>query len=164
MKKSKSEKFIDSVSAAVNLITKAQSKADTNYLFTDEILTDVESGEEVTMEEIFAESNDNRKMIDAWVEKQLLGNPEIKPYNKRPYPYRKYCMIEELLHKYGSDFLNKMGSLLPSKLKRNSDQAIFVDSIAWVIWDKKLDPHSIMPDMPEFGSFWDKISEDGYAE
>ena len=133
----------------------------------EKFLDDLVSGsnDQMTLDDIFGgESNDNLKLLDKWVEKQLLGNPEIKPYNKRPYPYRKYHMLDELLRKHGKEFISKMRASMPRNLKKNTDEDTLIDSVAWIIWDKKLDAKSIMSELPEFGSIWDKISEDGYAE
>lgn len=120
---------------------------------------------QITLEDIFGgENNDNLKVIDKWVEKQLLGNPNIKPLNQRPYPYKRHTIIEGFLKKYGTSFINELKSIIPANVKKRiDDDEVFIDSIAWIIWDKKLDPRSIMPEIPEYGSFWDRISESGHA-
>lgn len=131
---------------------------------------------QITLEDIFGdndEGNENLKVIDKWVEKQLLGNPNIKPLNKRPYPYKKHNVIEELIIKYGMSYVKELKSIMPTNVRkrinseecgiRNADDELLIDSIAWIIWDKKLDPRSIMPGIPEYGSFWDRISESGHA-
>ena len=119
---------------------------------------------EITLEEIFGdpvESNDKLRMTDKWVEKQLLSNPNIKPCNKRPYPYKRHIVIQDLLKKYGKDFINELIPLVPPNIKKfiDGELNVLIDSVAWTIWDRKLDPRSIRPNIPEYGSFWDKISD-----
>ena len=98
--------------------------------------------------------------LDDWCEKWLKKNKAVRIIKDEYYPYKDYTIIEELLHKYGNDFINNSLTQCPIKSKEIKHE--IYDSLAFVIFCQRIDPKSII-DIPEYGSFWDRISEHSHV-
>ena len=115
------------------------------------------------LSELFQNGDIKLRKLDHWVEKKIFENCNIRYHSSRPYSYAKYDKIIELVKIYGTDIVEKLFQECSYIKKDLEGKHELIDSIAWVIWDKRLDPYSIMPTIPKFSSMWDKISEDGYG-
>ncbi len=112
------------------------------------------------LDEIWSDFGKELKELDRWVITQLEQIPNIKYLRGEQYPYANYAAIETLLWKYGKKYIEELAKKCPVKKRRHKEDVF--ESVAWVIFIKKIDPRSIMV-IPEYTSLWDRISEKGNA-
>src|ERR1035437_9679500 len=75
-----------------------------------------------------------------------------------PLP-KSYINVDELSRKYGKLFIEQLIKKCPITTDTNS----MIDSIAYIIYKKKIDPKSIIGEIPTYKSLWDKISDKSHV-
>lgn len=104
--------------------------------------------------------------LDKWVEKTILSNSKTVMVRGETYPYKNYSHIDELIRKHGKDYAKYLVSICPHKDRLDEfddvDIDSMIDSIAFVVFKRKIDPKSII-NIPTYKSLWDKISDNGHV-
>ena len=97
--------------------------------------------------------------LDKWILKILMENPNTKIIQGEEYPYKSYINVDELFRKYGKLFIEQLIKKCPITTDTNS----MIDSIAYIIYKKKIDPNSVIGEIPTYKSLWDKISDKSHV-
>jgi len=130
---------------------------------------------EIFKDPIFKEDaespNDNNfasslSKVDRWCNKVITENPKAKRWTSSKYPYKDYTSIDTFLRKYGKEYIKHLLSIYP-KGKHGTDLDSLYDSVAFIIYKRKLDPKSLFEDSVNLAtsnmSIWKKISDKSHV-
>ena len=135
-----------------SLSSKQQQQHDFSEKYADDVLLDKIFGNPLNLIPL--------NKLDKWVEQTILKNPNIIIITGDSYPYKNYTFIDDLLRKYGKEYINGLLKICPFKYKEIKYD--IQDSVAFVIHNRRIDPKSLF-DIPTYKSLWDRISDHSHS-
>lgn len=96
--------------------------------------------------------------LDDWFTKKLLNDPNTKYYNGES-PYKNYTHIENILRRYGKEYVEKLTKECP--VRQKSENRVY-DSLSFVIFNNRINISSIIK-IPVYRDVWDRISDEGHV-